>query len=145
MCRSTRFLLIGILLTALPSAILAQSNPFQGVYAGRLLIRLSSRGYQPDYYPARMTVLPDGHAVIITAQIIHYVTTSAIRGSFIGNVFEGSGPGRYNLGVYNGGGSCKITFIRNEARIITKSDQLPPGYVHDPREEKAQVFYRIHS
>jgi hypothetical protein len=145
MWQSIRFLLIGILLTALPSAILAQANPFQGIYAGRLLVRASSRGYQPDYYPSRMTVLPDGHSIFITTQLSNSVATSVIRGSFKGNLFEGSSAGRLNVRVYTGAGTCKITFIRNEARIETNSAHLPPGYVHDPREDKPQIFYRIRS
>jgi hypothetical protein len=33
-----------------------------------LPIGLSSRGFQLDDYPARMTVLPDGRSIILTAQ-----------------------------------------------------------------------------
>ena len=145
MCRSIRVFVIGILLTVMPSEILAQSNPFQGVYAGRLLYRILGRGYKPDFYPARMTVLPDGHSIIITTQLPNSVATVAIRGSFNGNQFEGSTRGRFNFGTYGWACTYKISFIRNKARINANSAHTPPGYVHDPREDEVRIFYRVRS
>lgn len=142
---SIRLLLVGILLTVMPSAILAQSNPFQGVYAGRLLYRALSRGYKPDFYPARMMVLPDERSIIITTQIGNTVATVAIRGSFNGNQFEGSTRGRFNFGAYVGACTYKIRFIGNEARINANSAHRPPGYVHDPREDEVRILYRVRS
>jgi hypothetical protein len=145
MCWSVRFLLIGILVNALPSSMLAQVNPFQGVYAGRLLVRAASRGYQPYFYSSRMTVLPDGHSIIITTQLPNSVATSVIRGSFNGNLFEGVSRGRFNPPNYNQACTYKIRFVRNEARINPNSVHKPPGYVHDPREDEVIIFYRVRS
>src|ERR1700686_1019566 len=111
---SVRFLLIGILVTALPSAMLAQVNPFQGIYAGRLLVRAASRGFQPYFYSSRMTVLPDGHSIIITTQLPNSVATVIIRGSFNGNLFLGATRGRFNPPNYDQACTYKIRFIRNE-------------------------------
>jgi hypothetical protein len=145
MCRFVRFLLIGILVTALPSAMLAQVNPFQGVYDGKLLIRAASRGFQPYFFPSRMTVLPDGHSILLTTQLPNSVSTVAIRGSFNGNLFEGLARGRFNPPNYNQACAYKIRFIRNEARINANSIHKSPGYVHDPREDETLIFYRVRS
>jgi len=118
----------------------AEANLFQGVYEGRSLVRVNNSA--PDYFPARMTVFPDGHSILMTIQIPGYVSTSVIKGSFKGNVFEGSARGRFNGVIYNCAGTCNITFLGNEARIHGNSAHRPVGYVHDPREDKALVFYR---
>ena len=74
-----RYLLVGFLLTVSAPAILAQSNPFQGIYAGMLPIGLSSRGFKLSDYPARMTVLPAGHSIILTAQLPGNVSNQVLR------------------------------------------------------------------
>jgi hypothetical protein len=140
-----RSFLVGILLSVLPSSLLAQVNPFQGIYVGRALIRVSGHGYLPRYYPARMTVLPDGHSIIFATQLSNDVSNRVFKGGFTNNVFEGFSRGRFNVKIYNWAVRCKITFIRNEARINMDSVDRPPGYVEDPREDKPLIFYRVRS
>jgi hypothetical protein len=55
--RTFRLLIDGLALTAEPSAVFAQGNPFQGVHTGKCLVLII--GSQPKNYPSRMTVLLD--------------------------------------------------------------------------------------
>ena len=126
MCRPIRFLPVGSLLAVLPSSLLAEVNPFQGIYAGRALVRMSGHGYQPEYFPARLTVLPDGHSIVYATQLPNSVANRVFKGKFNHNVFEGFSRGRYNVNTYNWAVRCKITFIRNEARINMDSVNRPP-------------------
>lgn len=142
MCRSIRFLVIGILLTVLPSAISAQVNPYQGIYAGRMRVTIANRGAQTDFYPARMTVLPDGDSIIITAQLPPSVATWVLRGSFKGDLFEGSTKGRFNGDNYNWANNYQIRFLRNEARLTGGPVNLLSGQT---RQRIPLVLYRIRS
>jgi hypothetical protein len=128
MCQSIRFLPIGILLIFIPSAVLAQDNPFQGIYAGRMRISIANRGAgQPDFYSARLTVLPDGHSIIITAQLPNSVSTWVCKGSFNGNLFEGSTRGRFNGSDYVYANHYEIRFLQNEARLTGGPINPLPG------------------
>jgi hypothetical protein len=136
--------LFGPLLILIPSSILAQANPFQGVYSGRFEVKMPSRNFRPDFVPSRMTVLPDGQSILITAQLPGDVVSSwALKGSFNGNLFEGVTRGRLNVNVYNWAMHYKIRFLRNEARIEEYHPLNPPlGYVQD---HNVQIFYRVRS
>jgi hypothetical protein len=92
-----------------------------------------------------MTVLPDGHSIIFATQLSNDVSNRVFKGGFTNNVFEGFSRGRFNVKIYNWAVRCKITFIRNEARINMDSVDRPPGYVEDPREDKPLIFYRVRS
>jgi hypothetical protein len=142
MCRSIRFLLHGILLTFIPSTVLAQANPFQGIYAGRMRVTIANQGGRTDFYPARMTVLPDGHSIIISAQLPHSVATWVVTGSFKGNLFQGSTRGRFNGNNYNWANNYQINFVRTEARLTGGPVNLLPG---QHRQRIPLIFYRIRS
>jgi hypothetical protein len=148
MTRSLSLLLIGLLFAATTAAISAQTCPYQGIYEGKELIRVD--GQAPAYFPTRLTVLPDGHSIIGTSEITgrlgrKFISTGVIRGSFEGNVFTGSTRERFNLSVHQYSGTIRIRFIGNQARVNYSSNYIPPGYIHDPREEQERIFYRIRS
>src|ERR1700730_2401878 len=116
MKRFIRCVLIGLSVTAAPSAILSQGNSYQGVYTGNNAVEWADQGYKPAFFPSTLTVLPDGHSIIITSQLPNNVLTRVIRGNFTGNIFEGQTRGRFNLAVYDYETYYKIRFVGNEAR-----------------------------
>jgi hypothetical protein len=116
---------------------------YQGVYTGNKAVEMGDQGYKPSFFPSTLTVLPDGHSIIITSQLPNNVLTSVLRGSFAGNIFEGRTRARLNLAVYNYGTYYKIRFVGNEARIEKDLTINPPeGYV---APAKVQVFCKTHS
>jgi hypothetical protein len=148
MCRSLSLLVIGLLLSAAPATVSAQTCPYQGIYEGKGLMRVD--GQAPAYFPMRFTVLPDGHSIISTSEITgrlgrKYMSTGVCRGSFVGNVFTGSSRERFNLSIHQYSGTTRIRFIGNQAHVSYSSNFIPPGYVHDPREDREIIFYRIRS
>ena len=148
MCRSLSLLVIGLLFAATTAMVSAQTCPYQGIYEGKTLARVD--GKPPAYFPSRFTVLPDGHSIIGTCEVIgrlggKYISTAVIRGSFDGNVFIGATRERFNLGVHQFAATVKIRFIGNQARLIDSSATLPAGYIHDPREDQERIYYRIRS
>jgi hypothetical protein len=148
MCRSLWPFFLGLLIAAAPAMVLAQNCRYQGIYEGKALIRVN--GQPPAYFPSRLTVLPDGHSIIATSEVIvplgaKYISTSVLRGSFDGNVFIGSARERFNVAVHQYASTVKIRFIGNQARLIDSSATLPAGYVHDPREDQERIYYRIRS
>jgi hypothetical protein len=148
MYRALSLLVIGLLFAATSAAVSAQTCPYQGIYEGKALIRVD--GQPPAYFPARFTVLPDGHSIIGTTEITgrlgrKYMSTGVSRGSFVGNVFTGYNRERFNLSIHQYSGTIRIRFIGNQARVSYSSNTLPPGYIHDPRESREQIFYRIRS
>jgi hypothetical protein len=143
MKRFIRRMITGISLTAAPLATLSQGNPYQGVYTGNKAVEMGDQGYKPSFFPSTLTVLPNGHSIIITSQLPNNVLTSVLRGSFTGNIFEGRTRARLNLAVYNYGTYYKIRFVGNEARIEKDLTINPPeGYV---APAKVQVFCKTHS
>ena len=148
MCRSLSLLVIGLLFAATTAMVSAQTCPYQGIYEGKELIRVD--GQAPAYFPSRLTVRPDGHSIIVTSEIYgrlgrKYISTGVLRRSFEGNVFRGSSRERFNLSVHQYSGTTRIRFIGNKAHVSYSSDYLPPGYIHDPREDQELIFYRIRS
>lgn len=148
MYRSLSLAVIGLLFAATNATVLAQTCPYQGIYEGKELIRVD--GQAPAYFPSRLTVLPDGHSIIVTSEIYgrlgrKYISTGVLRGSFEGNVFTGSSRERFNLSLHQYSGTTRIRFIGNQARVNYSSNTLPAGYIHDPREDQARIFYRIRS
>jgi hypothetical protein len=148
MSESFSLFVIGLLFAATTATVSAQTCPYQGIYEGKELIRVD--GQAPAYFPTRLTVLPDGHSMIGTSEITgqlgrKYLSTGVIRGSFEGNVFTGSTRERFNLSVHQYSGTIRIRFIGNQARVMYSSNTLPAGYIHDPREGKERIFYRIRS
>jgi hypothetical protein len=140
MNRLIRYLSIGLSLIAAPSAIFAQTNPFQGVYTGKSLVLII--GSQPKDYPSRMTVLPDGHSIFITTQVPNTVVTSVITGNFKGNIFEGATRGRMNFLSYIWSSSYKIRFVGNEAvieQVFTPNGPIKGGH------RISHIYYRIRS
>lgn len=97
----------------MPSAILAQGNPFQGVYEGRLLVKLAGLSDPPEFYPSRMTVLPDGHSIILTTQVRNHVSTTVIRGSFSGNLVEDAST----MSLMRGRRAVKSGFSRTKREL----------------------------
>ena len=147
MCRSLS-LVIGLLFAATTAPVGAQTCPYQGIYEGKALMRVD--GQAPAYFPSRFTVLPDGHSIIGTSEITgrlgrKYISTGVIRGSFERNVFTGATRERFNLSIHQYSGTTRIRFIGNKAHVSYSSDYLPPGYIHDPREDQELIFYRIRS
>jgi len=135
-----RYLLVGLALSGEPSAVFAQSNPFQGVYTGKSLVLII--GSQPKNYPSRMTVLPDGHSIFVTTQVPNTVITSVITGSFKGNIFEGATRGRVNYLSYIWSSSYKIRFVGNEAiieQVYTPNGPIKGGH------HISRIYYRIRS
>jgi hypothetical protein len=141
MKRLIRYVLIGFSLTVATSATFAQSNPYQGIYLGKFLVELMGT-HAPRFCPSRMTVLPDEKSIIITTRLPNEVTTIVIRGSFNGNLFEGSSRGRMNVNTYIYSSTYKIRFVGNEARIedvITPNSDIQNG-VHTIR-----IFHKVRS
>jgi hypothetical protein len=126
-----------------PTTNAGRANPYQGVYAGKILVALANRGFKTEFCPSRMTVLPDGHSIVITTQIPSGVSSGVIRGSFNGNLFEGSEAGRINFQTYNYAANYTIRFLRNEARIekIITPSRDKGHLVH----QTVQIFYRVRS
>jgi hypothetical protein len=99
MCRPLSLLFIGLLFAAAPATASHQTCP----YEGKALVRVD--GQAPPYFPSRLTVLSDGHSIIVTSEVTgrlghKYISTSVLRGSFDGNVFIGSSRERFNLRVH---------------------------------------------
>ena len=148
MCRSVSLFVIGLLFAAATATVSAQTCPYQGIYEGKDLIRVN--GQAPAYFPSRLTVLPDGHSIIVTTETYvrlgaKYISTGVLRGSFEGNVFTGSNRERFNLSVHQYSGTARIRFIGNQARVMYSSNTIPAGYIHDPREGQERIYYRIRS
>jgi hypothetical protein len=117
MRRTIGSFLLGTLLTLISTAIFAQDNPFQGVYVGTKTVNMANHAFRTEHFPSRMTVLPDGHSILITTQLPGVVMTVAIIGTFQDNIFEGSSRGRMNGATYIWATNFKIRFVRNEAII----------------------------
>jgi hypothetical protein len=146
MCRPLSLLFIGLLFAAAPATASHQTCPYEGIYEGKALVRVD--GQAPAYFPSRLTVLSDGHSIIVTSEVTgrlghKYISTSVLRGSFDGNVFIGSSRERFNLRVHQYSATTRIRFIGNQARLIDSSNTIPDGYIHDPREDQERIYYRI--
>jgi hypothetical protein len=148
MHRSLLFLQVVLLLVPAWTVASAETCAYQGIYEGKELFRVD--GQAPAYFPSRLTVLPDGHSIIVTSQIVgksgkEYIITRAATGNFTGNVFTGFTRGRFNLGSYGWSGTYLIGFVGNQARVKYESTNRPSGYVEDPREAQERIFYRTKS
>jgi hypothetical protein len=125
---SMRCLLTGIMLTVFPSAILAQGNPYQGIYAGKMKIVVVELK-RNDFFPARLTVMPDGHSILLTVQTPDGAPNWVIRGNFTGNLFVGASRGRFNATNYVYANNYQIRFVRDEARLTGGPVHPGPGIV----------------
>jgi hypothetical protein len=120
----------------------AQTTAYQGIYAGKAEMYIVNRG--DAFYPARLTVLPDGHSILLTMQLPNAVTSIAIKGSS----FEGESRERLNARkVYNWGTKYTIEFVGDEARMHSTVINPPLEYVvhQKAHEGKVSVFHRISS
>jgi hypothetical protein len=117
MLQRFHFLLLGSLLWATALTAWAGLNSYKGIYVGTIYTADADEGDRVYACPARITVFPDGHSIIITKQLRQTILTTVIQGSFNGNLFSGATRGRINLLNYNYGSYYWIRFIGKEARV----------------------------
>ncbi len=125
-----------------PAARAADAGRYAGIYAGKAEIALASRDFKNDFFPCRLTVFPDGHAMILTTELPSGVMALTARGDLKGNVFHGHARGRFSLLNYHMATDWTVRFSGGEARVQVVPVNPPPGFVND---DKPMVLHKVRS
>jgi hypothetical protein len=133
---------LGLLLPGSTVLDSGQKNPYQGVYSGTQRHKNTEGDGTVYNCTTRMTVMPDGHSILISAQVpFSGVINEVVEGSFNGNLFLGQSRGRLNGFNYIYGYNYSIRFVGNQARMTGKPvNPLVPG-----GGPENWIFYRVRS